>query len=211
MVAFTKFIRRVQPVYLAVALSLLAVIFVGSGCSTTKGRPMTAANMVPPVLLLSAGDVLDITFLGNTNFSGMRRIGPEGSLSMPTIGTVQAAGKTAAELEAELEAAYKVELTDPEIFVNMASSGNVVYVSGSVARPGRIVLERPLTALEAILEAGGFTPDANLKKVTVIRYEGQHNTTYELNLQPVYSGGPVSPFFLYPRDVVNVPKKVQWF
>jgi polysaccharide export outer membrane protein len=211
MVVFSKLFRTTQQAFLTVALSLFALVTLGTGCATTKGRPMTADNMVPPVLLLSAGDVLDITFLGNTNFSGMRRIGPEGSLSMPTIGTVQAAGKTAAELEAELENAYKAELTDPEIFVNMASSGNVVYVSGSVARPGRIVLERPLTALEAILEAGGFTPDANLKNITVIRYEGQHNTTYELNLQPVYSGGPVSPFYLHPRDVVNVPKKVQWF
>ena len=210
MVVFTRLFRRPQSAFVALALSLFALLLAGSGCATTKGRPMTAENMVPPVLLLSAGDVLDITFLGNTNFTGMRRIGPEGSLSMPTIGTVQAAGKTAAELEAELETAYKAELTDPEIFVNMASSGNVVYVSGSVARPGRIVLDRPLTALEAILEAGGFTPDANLKKVTVFRYEGEQNITYELNLQPVYSGGPVSPFYLYPRDVVNVPKKVQW-
>src|SRR5687768_2883106 len=101
MVAFTKFLRSPERFALSLVLALLALVVVGSGCATTKGRPMTADNMVPPVLLLSAGDVLDITFLGNTNFSGMRRIGPEGSLSMPTIGTVQAAGKTAAELEAE--------------------------------------------------------------------------------------------------------------
>ena len=172
---------------------------------------MTAENMVPTVLALAPGDVLDITFASATNMNAMRRVGPEGSITMPTIGQVQVAGKTVAQVEAELKDRYAKELQDPELFVNLAQSGNVIYVSGSVARPGRIVLERPLTALEAILEAGGFTPDANLKKVTVIRYEGEHNTTYELNLQPVYSGGPVSPFYLMPRDVVNVPKKVQWF
>ena len=214
MVTLNTFARRpaqVLSAFFGLMLGLFVLLFGGTGCATAKGRPMTSENMIPPVLLLSAGDVLDITFLGNTNFSGMRRIGPEGQISMPTIGTIQASGKTAAALEAELEGLYARELTDPEIFVNIAGSGNVVYVSGSVARPGRIVLERPLTALEAILEAGGFTPDANLKSVTVIRYEGQQNTTYKLNLQPVYSGGPVSPFYLHPRDVVNVPKKVQWF
>ena len=81
-------------------------------------------------------------------------------------------------------------------------------MSGGKTIVSRIALE---DFARALLEAGGFTPDANLKKITVIRYEGQQNTTYELNLHPVYTGGPVAPFYLYPRDVVNVPKKVQWF
>lgn len=167
--------------------------------------------MVPTVLYLSAGDVLDISFSTATNFNGLRRIGPEGTLNMPVIGAVEAGGKTAAELEAELEKRYATELQDPELFVNIAGSANVVYVSGAVLRPGRVTLDRPLTALEAVLEAGGFATDANLERVTIIRYEGLENTIYELNLEPVYSGGPVAPFYLEPRDVVNVPRKVQWF
>lgn len=211
MVALITFLRQPHRALSSLFIFLAALVAVTSGCETTRGRAMTAENMVPTVLALAPGDVLDITFASATNMNAMRRVGPEGSITMPTIGQVQVAGKTVAEVEAELKQRYAKELQDPELFVNLAQSGNVVYVSGSVARPGRIVLERPLTALEAILEAGGFTPDANLKKVTVIRYEGEQNTTYELNLQPVYTGGPVSPFYLMPRDVVNVPKKVQWF
>jgi polysaccharide biosynthesis/export protein len=211
MVALINFLRQPHRVlgFFFVFLVILAVAT--SGCQTTRGRAIGPENMVPTVLSLAPGDVLDISFASATNMNAIRRVGPEGSITMPTIGQVQVAGKTVAQVEAELKERYAKELQDPELFVNLAQSGNVVYVSGSVARPGRIVLERPLTALEAILEAGGFTPDANLKKVTVIRYEGQSNTTYDLDLQPVYSGGPVSPFYLMPRDVVNVPKKVQWF
>jgi polysaccharide biosynthesis/export protein len=211
MVALINFFRQPHRALGSLFIFLAALVAATTGCETTRGRAMTAENMVPTVLALAPGDVLDITFASATNMNAMRRVGPEGSITMPTIGQVQVAGKTVAQVEAELKDRYAKELQDPELFVNLAQSGNVIYVSGSVARPGRIVLERPLTALEAILEAGGFTPDANLKKVTVIRYEGEHNTTYELNLQPVYSGGPVSPFYLMPRDVVNVPKKVQWF
>lgn len=194
-------------------LFIVCVVFAMTafGCRTRMGSAMTADNMVPTVLFLSPGDVLDISFSSATNFNGMRRIGPEGSITMPVIGQVQAGGKTAAQVESELEQLYAKELQDPELFVNIASSGNVIYVSGSVVRPGRVQLDRPITALEAILEAGGATADANLKRVTVIRYEGLDNRTFELNLQPVYSGGPVPPFYLKPRDVVNVPKKVQWF
>jgi len=211
MVALINFFHQPHRALGSLFIFLAALVAATTGCETTRGRAMTAENMVPTVLALAPGDVLDITFASATIMNAMRRVGPEGSITMPTIGQVQVAGKTVAQVEAELKDRYAKELQDPELFVNLAQSGNVIYVSGSVARPGRIVLERPLTALEAILEAGGFTPDANLKKVTVIRYEGEHNTTYELNLQPVYSGGPVSPFYLMPRDVVNVPKKVQWF
>jgi polysaccharide export outer membrane protein len=196
---------------LLVAITILLAAVASSGCRSTSGSAMTAENMVPTVLFLSPGDVLDITFSSATNFNGLRRIGPEGAITMPVIGQVQAGGKTAAQIESELEQLYAKELQDPELFVNIASSGNVVYVSGSVMRPGRVQLDRPITALEAILEAGGATPDANLKRVTIIRYEGLDNRTFELNLQPVYSGGPVPPFYLKPRDVVNVPRKVQWF
>jgi polysaccharide biosynthesis/export protein len=211
MVALINFLRQPHRALGLLFIFLVTLVAATSACSTPRGRAMGPENMVPTVLVLAPGDVLDVSFASATNMNAIRRVGPEGSITLPTIGQVQVAGKTVTQLESELKQRYAKELTDPELFVNLTQSGNVVYVSGSVARPGRIVLERPLTALEAILEAGGFAPDANLKKVTVIRYENENNTTYELNLQPVYSGGPVSPFYLMPRDVVNVPKKVQWF
>jgi polysaccharide export outer membrane protein len=211
MVQLTKAVRgaHLRILLLAFVMTLLAGGL--SACRSSGGRSMTAENMVPTQLFLSAGDVLDISFFSATNFSGLRRIGPEGTITMPILGQVQASGKTAADLEVELEALYAKELQDPELFVNIAGSANVIYVSGSVRRPGRVTLDRPLTVLEGILEAGGFTPEANLKKVTVIRYEGIDNTTFELNLEGIYTGEPVAPFYLKPRDVVNVPAKVQWF
>lgn len=173
---------------------------------------MREEHTVPPVLTLAPGDAVEITFTGATNYSGIRRIGPEGTLTaMPIIGSVQASGKTVAELEAELEKRYENELRDNDVVVALAASANFVYVTGSVGRPGRVQLDRDLTALEAILEAGGFLQDANLKKVTVSRYEGDVNVTYTANLKPAFEGGPISRFYVKPRDVVYVPKKIQWF
>ena len=107
---------------------------------------------------------------------------------------------------------YATELQDKEVVVTMSASANAVYVTGAVARVGRVVMDRPLTALEAIMESGGFIEEkANLKKVTVIRYLGDQNTVYQLNLGPIMTGGPVPPFYLRPRDIVHVPAKVQWF
>lgn len=192
-------------------LGAILSLFLFSACETPATQTMREEHMVPPILTLAPGDAVEITFPGATNYSGIRRIGPEGILTMPIIGAVQAAGKTVADLEVELEKRYEPELRDKDVVVALAGSANFVYVSGSVARPGRVTLDRDLTALEAILEAGGFLPDANLKKVTVTRYEGDVNVTYTANLKPAFEGGPVSRFYLKPRDVVYVPRKMQWF
>jgi protein involved in polysaccharide export with SLBB domain len=106
---------------------------------------------------------------------------------------------------------YSSELKDTNIIVSLAASGNIVYVDGAVLRPNKIILERPITALEAIEECGGFAETANKKKVTVVRYKGNTNTIIELNLEPVLVGGQVLPFYLKPHDIVHVPTKIQWF
>lgn len=202
------FVRKFSwGVFFLSALSL----FLFSACKTPATQPMREEHTFPPVLTLAPGDAVEITFAGATNLSGIRRIGPEGTLTMPIIGSVQAAGKTVADLESELEKRYETELRDKDVVVVLAGSANFVYVSGSVARPGRVLLDRDLTALEAILEAGGFLSDANLKKVTISRYEGDVNVTYTADLKPAFEGGPVSRFYLKPRDVVYVPRKMQWF
>src|SRR5687767_2084296 len=111
-----------------------AVLLLGfCACQTPPpSRPITEENMTPPVLTLSPGDTLDITFPGATNLTGMRHIGPEGTLTMPTVGQIQAAGKTVGQLEAELEEKYKQELNDNDVVVALAASANVVYVTGQV-------------------------------------------------------------------------------
>ena len=189
----------------------LAVLAIVSGCNTPPAHPPTAEDLTPPLLTLAPGDVLEITFPGATNLTGMHRIGPEGTITMPLVGQVEAAGKTSEQLQNQLVGLYSGELKDTNVVVGIAGSGNVVYVDGAVLHPGKITLERPLTALEAVEEAGGFIETSNRKKVTVVRYKGNQNTVIELNLEPVLTGGAVPPFYLRPRDIVHVPTKIQWF
>jgi polysaccharide biosynthesis/export protein len=187
------------------------VLLLLCGCRSTPGNPPTAEDIMPQMLRLAPGDVLDITFPGATNLSGMHRIGPEGTITMPLVGQIEAVGKSADQLQTQLIGLYSGELKDTNIIVSIAGSGNVVYIEGAIGRPGRIVMERPLTALEAIMEAGGFAETANKKKVTIIRYKGTENTTIEVNLDPILKGGPVPPFYLRPRDIIHVPARIQWF
>jgi protein involved in polysaccharide export with SLBB domain len=81
-----------------------------------------------------------------------------------------------------------------------------------VLRPGKVTAERPLTALEAVMEAGG--PDytkANLKKVVVIRAENSSTERHVLNLRRALDGLSAEPFKLKPADILYVPERFRWF
>jgi polysaccharide biosynthesis/export protein len=199
-------------VRLGYLLVLAIPLVLASGCQSTGGKAAAAEDTAPPTLVLTAGDVIDIKYPSAPTLNNSFKIGPEGTVSLPLIGQVDVTGKSVQQLQDELRKLYEKELQDKDVVVTLSSTSNSVYVTGSVLKPGRIALDRPLTALEAIMETGGVDSEkANLKKVSVIRYDGNTNTVFHLNLEPVMSGGQVLPFYLRPRDIVNVPTKVQWF
>jgi polysaccharide export outer membrane protein len=69
-------------------------------------------------------------------------------------------------------------------------------------------MERPLTALDAVMEAGGFDPNrARLDRVTVLRIENGQQRLYKLNLKDVIEGKATTPFYLKPFDNVHIPEK----
>ena len=206
----TQSTSRRATVYM-LFVSIFSAVLILCACKSSPTIPPTTEDLNPPLLQLAPGDVVDVTFPGATNMSGMHRIGPEGTINMPLIGQVEATGKSTEQLQAHLMAQYMNELKDTNIIVSLVGSGNVVYIDGAILRPGKILLERPLTALEAIEESGGFAETANRKKVTIIRYKGLTNSVIHLNFEPVLTGQHVPPFYLKPRDIIHVPTKVQWF
>lgn len=172
--------------------------------------PVTNAN--PATFTLRAGDVVKITFPGSPNLNTSQQIRTDGKISMPLIGEVNAAGMTPAELQKKLMDLYAPQLSSKEVTVEVQSSSFPVYVTGAVLRPGKILSDHPITALEAIMEAGGFDyATANLKDVTVIRQEGDRTKNYTLNLKLVMEGKVSEPFYLKPADIIYVPEKFSWF
>ena len=82
----------------------------------------------------------------------------------------------------------------------------------AVMRPGKIMADRPLTALEAIMEAGGFDNNsADMEAVVVIRKEGDKTVNHTVNLKLVLEGKATGSFYLKPSDILYIPKKFSWF
>jgi polysaccharide export outer membrane protein len=195
----------------AVGLVLLAVV---AGCQTQPIflTPTNQTTNVTETITLREGDVLKISFPGSANLNTTQPIRRDGMISMPLVGEVKAVGKTPAELEKDLIDLYSTQLVSKVVTVEVQSSVFPVYVTGSVLHPGRFMSDHPITALEAVMEAGGFDyAKANMKGVEVIRQEGGRPRKFTLNLKLVMEGKTGEPFYLKPADIVYVPEKFQWF
>ena len=169
-------------------------------------RPVQVGQVSPGALV--AGDTLRISFPGAPELNQTQKIGTDGKLSLPLVGDVVASGKSVGELQAELVRLYKAQLQDNEVLVSVETRAVPVVISGAVQKPGKVVFERPATVLEAIMEAGGFTPEADLKKVELIRLVKGEHYTQVFDLRPVLRGTPTRATYVSGGDVIFVPEKL---
>jgi len=164
-------------------------------------------------ITLREGDVLNISFPGAPTLDKTCQIRRDGKISLAQVGEVTAAGRTPAELEKDLLKLYEPELVVKQVSVSLGSSAYPIFVIGAVLRPGKVMVDRPVSAFEAVMEAGGFDfAKANTKEVTVLREDSEGKvTTFKLNMKAVLDGKPATPFYMKPSDVIFVREKFSWF
>jgi protein involved in polysaccharide export with SLBB domain len=177
-----------------------------AGCQTTPKTSVPLTSQTPTALV--AGDTVKISFPAAPELDQTQKIGTDGTLSLPLIGQITASGRTVGQLKSDLEVRYKSQLQDSEVVVSLETRSVPVVVSGAVSKPGKIVFERPATVLEAIMEAGGFTPEADLKRVSLIRIvKGQHKSEV-IDLRGILKGEATPAIYCSGGDVVYVPEKM---
>ena len=193
---------------------LLLALFTAAGCKSAGpkavGSPddLTSGTIATNLMQLREGDVLRIVFENVTNLNTVVTIPLDGSISLQLVGQTKVIGKTVPELQTNLVALYEPHIKSTEITVTRVSSAASYTVGGAVARPGKLPLERPLTVLEAIMEAGGLvTARAKVSDVSVFRIENGKRINYQFNLKKALRGEEPSLFYIKPFDVIYVPEK----
>lgn len=196
--------------------ALIAVLGLATatGCAGRGKLPGPSAEDAQPFSgsAIQAGDLLKVSFPGAPNLNLAQQVRVDGRLSLGALGEITVTGKTPKAVEEELLKLYESELIVKEISVVVESAGIPVFVTGAVLRPGRFVVNRSVTVVEAIMEAGG--PDAsraNLKRVQVIRQENGTQRTIQLNVDESFRSPTSAPFYLRPSDVVRVPERFVFF
>jgi polysaccharide export outer membrane protein len=155
---------------------------------------------------LHVGDTVTITFTGIPEELPVQEkpIKEDGSITLPDVGRVQAAGQTAGKLEDFIHDLYV-----PRIYTHLwvtvkTTSDRVYFVRGEVKSPGRLIYVGPITVTKAITSAGDFTDFANHKKIWLIRASGQR---FKLNADAMLNGDAPDPP-VYPGDQIEVKKRL---
>jgi polysaccharide export outer membrane protein len=196
-------------------LSVICLLFAGCETPPQNGSaPIDyGINSTPDQsILLREGDGIRLTFPGASQLDSQQAIRRDGKIALSGFGEIQAVGLTPAQLEKQILEKFGKDLVTKEVSVTLLSSAYPVFVNGAVLHPGKIEATRPITALEAIMEAGGFDyAKANVKSVKVIRTEGAEVKTFMLDFRKVLQGQPTPPFYVRPSDIIFVPEKFTLF
>jgi polysaccharide export outer membrane protein len=133
---------------------------------------------------------------------------PDGKISLPLIGEIQAGGLTPKQLQVQISERMKEYVAAPNVTVVVLKiASQSVSIVGQVAKPGvYFMVGTPLTVLELLARAGGFREDAKTKKIAIVRKEGERTLHFPFNYKEVSNGQNLQQnIVLKNGDVVIVP------
>lgn len=125
-------------------------------------------------------DILNVRVWHEPDFSGVYSVHPDGKITIPLIGDVQAGEKTPVEIEKTLKEALANYVKNPLVTVTVQDVlSKRYYMDGEINRPGEYALISPTTVLEAISKAGGLAGFANPKKIYILRGDQRLKFNYK--------------------------------
>ncbi len=153
------------------------------------------------------GDVIDIVVWRHNELSKKIQIDPYGKFMYPLIGEINANGISVSKLSGIIKEGLSNYLVNPDVSVSIVSiQSQKVYVVGEVTKPGAFSFDTPMSAIEAISRAGGFTLDAKDESVMVIRGNREKPQLIKLDLESTLKGGNIAQNIqLQGGDIVYVP------
>ncbi len=197
-------------------LLVLPVLLALAGCSLFSSSekkhdpmaqpPAEASSDPDKVARLHIGDAIAVSFSGLPDPLEAENptIKEDGTITLPEIGRVKAAGKTPGELEDAIHDLYV-----PKVYTHLnvtvkTSSDRVYYVRGEVKAPGRLLYTGSITVSKAITSAGDFTDFASRSDVVLTRANGDQ---FKLNLNKILAGDLPDPP-VYPGDQIEVKRRI---
>lgn len=136
----------------------------------TATEPTVPAAEADRTYRLKAGDELLVRVLGNEDLNAEVEVQLDGQVAVPWAGTLQASGRTLADLEAEVETSLGDYLRYPDVSISISGFGPTrVFVTGEVRVPGSYEIVAGQTVLGAIISAGGLLTSASTDEVLLFR------------------------------------------
>lgn len=211
--------KKMKQCCWAGALVVLAAIFV-AGCEDLPRVPESADNTsqrfssIEGDYRIGADDRVQISVWRNPELSVTAPVRPDGKISVPIIGDVEAGGRTPSEVAEIIKKRLAEYIRDPNVAVILTELRSNeflsrVRVTGAVRTPRSMPHRQGMTVLDAILEAGGVNDFASPNRTKLYRKVKDKTDVFEIELGDILRKGKLeSNYMLRPGDVLTVPERL---
>lgn len=137
---------------------------------TPAKQAVTASAAAPEQYIIGTDDVLAINVWKEPEISRSVPVRPDGKISLPLIGDIEARGRTPKQLQDELQKKFTAYIAAPDVTVIVEQvKSQKINILGEVKNPGSYSLAPPMRVLDAIALSGGFKDFAKTKDIYVLR------------------------------------------
>ena len=205
-IVLTKVIRC-----LILSLIVSGLVFSNQSMAAEKTVATTPetkkATVVDSSYIIGPSDVLEIQVWREPDFSRQVLVRPDGKITFPLIGDIQASDMSTMDLRALLTEKLQGFVDNPEVTVIVLESRSKnFYITGRVNRPGTYPLSSHMTVLQALSVAGGFGEWAHKDNIRIIRRSGEKEEALPFDYDKVISGKNLEQnILLEPNDTIVVP------
>ena len=182
----------------------------GTGSSNPTPVRLSITEVYADLYVLGPGDGLQLTFLDPAakEIGGSFGILPDGTSSLPLLGSVQLTGLTIGQASRWLSSLYGKQLKRPQLYLTLITPRPVkVSIIGEVEKPGLYPLPPFSTPVSAIQQAGGITVNSDIRKVTLRRQAGIDGSQKQANLdisQVLLNGNQLQNPVLFDGDTLII-------
>jgi polysaccharide export outer membrane protein len=196
------------------AYALIVVAFAGlTGCAApgTPAAPVSANSVEPAAYLIGPGDMLQISVWHSPELSTSVPVRPDGRISTPLVDDETAAGKTPQQLGRDIETRLKKFVADPNVTVIVSSFvgaySEQVRIVGEAVTPKALPYLAHMTALDAMIAAGGLTPYAAGNRAKIVRHVDGKEVSVNVRLSDLLKNGDLGANTeLRPGDIIIIPQ-----
>ncbi len=204
-----------------VRVLLLAAVVIVAGCAHTQEITDAAENTPNQFgfythsdYRIGVDDVLQVTVWRNPDLSVTVPVRPDGKISVPLIGDVQAGGNTPMQVAALIKDKLAAFIRDPNVTVILTQLHSHEFLSrirvtGAVRTPRTMPYRQGMTVLDAVLESGGVNDFAAPNRTKLYRKTKDKVDVIDIDLGDILNKGELETNVeLKPGDIVTVPERV---
>ncbi|HEX7029130.1 MAG TPA: XrtA/PEP-CTERM system exopolysaccharide export protein [Gammaproteobacteria bacterium] len=203
---------RSSTVFLLLALCL-------AGCASNSAPPAagfaaSANAMAVDQYHIGVDDVVTVSVWQNEELSVTVPVRPDGRISMPLLGDVQAGGLTPQQVGANIKRALEQYIRNPHVVVILEELNSHEYLSrirvtGAVQQPMSLPHRQGMSVLDAVLEAGGVTDFASGNGTVLYRRVDGETESIPVYLEDILEEGDLATnYTLAPGDVIAIPERI---